>query len=87
MLSLEKETTYAGLQEILAKELSVEPPRQRIKYGFPPKELKPPAEGKEEEPLPLQHGDRITVEVLADPTEGILGEVCQLNPPTNILLE
>ena len=87
MLSLEKETTYAGLQEILAKELSVESPRQRIKYGFPPKELKPPAEGKEEEPLPLQHGDRITVEVLADPTEGILREVCQLNPPTNILLE
>ena len=72
MLSLEKETTYGGLQEILTKELNIDPPRQKIKYGFPPKELKPPEEGKEEEALPLQHGDRITVEILPDPNEGNL---------------
>ena len=36
----------------------------RFRYGFPPRELHPPNEGLEEDPLPLQHGDRIMVEHL-----------------------
>ena len=34
------------------------------RYGFPPRELHPPAEGHEEDPVPLQHGDRVMVEHL-----------------------
>ena len=34
------------------------------RYGFPPRELLPPGEGQEEEPVPLQHGDRVMVEHL-----------------------
>ena len=71
MLTLEKETTYAGLQVILTRELDVAAPRQRIKYGFPPKEMRPPTEGREGDPLPLQHGDRITVEILPDPNQSM----------------
>ena len=34
------------------------------RYGFPPRELHPPDEGHEEDPVPLQHGDRVMVEHL-----------------------
>lgn len=34
------------------------------RYGFPPCELLPPREGQEEEPVPLQHNDRVMVEHL-----------------------
>ena len=34
------------------------------RYGFPPCELHPPDEGREEDPVPLQHGDRVMVEHL-----------------------
>lgn len=34
------------------------------RYGFPPCELLPPREGQEEEPVPLQHNDRVMVERL-----------------------
>lgn len=34
------------------------------RYGFPPHELHPPVEGHEEDPVPLQHGDRVMVEHL-----------------------
>lgn len=35
-----------------------------FRYGFPPRELHPPDEGHEEDPVPLQHGDRVMVEHL-----------------------
>ena len=34
------------------------------RYGFPPRELHPPDEGHEGDPVPLQHGDRVMVEHL-----------------------
>ena len=34
------------------------------RYGFPPRELHPPDEGHDEDPVPLQHGDRVMVEHL-----------------------
>ncbi|KPP74545.1 deubiquitinating protein VCIP135-like [Scleropages formosus] len=69
MLTLQAETTFSELQGSIAKEFSVPPAQQCIRYGFPPKELLPPKEGQEKEPLPLQHGDRVTVETLRDPRE------------------
>ncbi|CAI9549946.1 unnamed protein product, partial [Staurois parvus] len=44
--------------------LDIPPYLQCIRYGFPPKELLPPKDGFENEPVPLQHGDRVTVEIL-----------------------
>ena len=65
-LSLEGDTTYSDLQAKLESELNVAPQRQRIKHGFPPRELVAPSEDKQDEPLPIQHGDRLTVEILPD---------------------
>ncbi|KAI1889091.1 hypothetical protein AGOR_G00175490 [Albula goreensis] len=69
MLTLQAETTFSELQRSIAKEFAVPPAQQCIRYGFPPKELLPPKEGQENEPLPLQHGDRVTVEAVRDPKE------------------
>ncbi|KAG7488605.1 hypothetical protein MATL_G00035480 [Megalops atlanticus] len=69
MLTLQAETTFSELQRSIAKEFAVPPAQQCIRYGFPPKELLPPKGGQENEPLPLQHGDRVTVEVVRDPKE------------------
>ncbi|XP_053322977.1 deubiquitinating protein VCPIP1 isoform X2 [Spea bombifrons] len=64
MLTLKSTTTFTELQEGIAKELDIPPYLQCIRYGFPPKELLPPMDGMENEPVPLQHGDRVTVEIL-----------------------
>ncbi|XP_039610533.1 deubiquitinating protein VCPIP1 [Polypterus senegalus] len=69
MLTLQTETTFYELQRSIAKEFSVLPDMLCIRFGFPPKELLPPAEGMENEPVPLQHGDRVTVEILKDSRE------------------
>ncbi|XP_013409530.1 deubiquitinating protein VCIP135 [Lingula anatina] len=74
MLSLPGSITYAALQEKISTELHIPPTSQRIRYGFPPRELHPPEDGKEEEPLPLQHGDRVTVEILKDDNEKDKGD-------------
>ncbi|KAG8441977.1 hypothetical protein GDO86_010959 [Hymenochirus boettgeri] len=64
MLTLKFSTTFSELQEGISKELAIPPYLQSIRYGFPPKELIAPREGMENEPVPLQHGDRVTVEIL-----------------------
>ena len=64
MLTLPLETTFQQLQEAIEKELGIPPTQQKIRFGFPPRELQPPDVGSESEPVPLQHGDRVTVECL-----------------------
>jgi len=64
MLTLKCTTTFLELQESIAREFNIPPYLQCIRYGFPPKELLPPKEGMENEPVPLQHGDRIAIEIL-----------------------
>lgn len=63
-LTLHAATTFAELQKSVAKQLGVPPEQQLIRYGFPPKGLAAPREGEENEPVALQHGDRVTVEIL-----------------------
>nr|XP_033789255.1 deubiquitinating protein VCIP135 [Geotrypetes seraphini]XP_033789256.1 deubiquitinating protein VCIP135 [Geotrypetes seraphini] len=63
MLTLKSSTTFFELQESIAREFTIPPSLQCIRFGFPPKELLPPKEGMENEPVPLQHGDRITIEI------------------------
>ncbi|KAK5860473.1 hypothetical protein PBY51_021948 [Eleginops maclovinus] len=70
MLTLLPVTTFSELQKSIASQFDVPPAQQQcIRYGFPPKELPPPRDGEENEPVALQHGDRVTVEILKDPEE------------------
>lgn len=58
-------STHSDLQDAIQAELDITKDRQKIRYGFPPRELKPPE--NEQEPLPLTHGDRVSVEELPEP--------------------
>ncbi|XP_035526351.1 deubiquitinating protein VCIP135 [Morone saxatilis] len=69
MLTLQAHTTFSQLQTSIADQFAVPPPQQCIRYGFPPKELLPPKDGEENEPAALQHGDRVTVEILRGPED------------------
>ncbi|XP_071795965.1 deubiquitinating protein VCPIP1-like [Asterias amurensis] len=69
-LILEPSTTFSELQGKIEMELNVKADSQKIRYGFPPKELTAPIEGQESEPVPLQNGDRVTVEVVSSKVTG-----------------
>ena len=66
MLSLVADVTFSKLQKLIYQAVDVPADRQRIRVGFPPKTLDPPMEGEEETIIPLQHGDKVAVEVLPD---------------------
>jgi len=67
MLTLPPLTTFRDLQRSVAREFGVPPAQQSIRRGFPPKELPPPRAGEESQAVALQHGDRVTVEILRAP--------------------
>ena len=74
MLTLPPRPSFSVLMDKLTTELMVSAERLRVKCGFPPKLLEPNTAtageegGKgEEEVLPIQHGDRLSVEILPDP--------------------
>uniref|UniRef100_A0A3Q3WH10 Deubiquitinating protein VCPIP1 n=1 Tax=Mola mola TaxID=94237 RepID=A0A3Q3WH10_MOLML len=69
MLTLQAHTTFSELQRSIASQFGVPPAQQCIRYGFPPRELAPPKDGEENEPVALQHGDRVTVEILRGPED------------------
>lgn len=69
MLTLQAHTTFSELQRSIANQFGVPPAQQCIRYGFPPKELVPPKDSEENEPVALQHGDRVTVEILRGPED------------------
>ncbi|KAM6920254.1 deubiquitinating protein VCPIP1 [Lycodopsis pacificus] len=69
MLTLQLHTTFSELQRSIADQFGVPPAQQCIRHGFPPKELPPPKDGEENEPAALQHGDRVTVEILRAPED------------------
>ncbi|KAI3374127.1 hypothetical protein L3Q82_005988 [Scortum barcoo] len=69
MLTLQAHTTFSELQRSIANQFGVPPAQQCIRYGFPPKELMPPKDSEENEPVALQHGDRVTVEILRGPED------------------
>ena len=66
MLSLVADVTFSELQKLIYQAVDVPADRQRIRVGFPPKTLDPPMEGEEGTIIPLQHGDKVAVEVLPD---------------------
>ncbi|XP_041927287.1 deubiquitinating protein VCPIP1 isoform X1 [Alosa sapidissima] len=63
-LTLQPRTNHAELQRAIAAAFSIPPGRQRIRAGFPPRPLPPPADASDDTPVPLQHGERVSVEVL-----------------------
>ncbi|XP_041466903.1 deubiquitinating protein VCPIP1-like isoform X1 [Lytechinus variegatus] len=67
-LVLAGSTTYSQLQTLIESKFHIAPAKQRIKYGFPPKELRAPPSGEEGSSLPLRNGDKVTVEVIQDIT-------------------
>lgn len=73
MMTLKLDTTFSQLQESIERELGIPASQQKIRHGFPPRELHPPESGKENDPVPLQHGDKVMVEQLhpPEPTQDI----------------
>ncbi|XP_077414995.1 deubiquitinating protein VCPIP1 [Vanacampus margaritifer] len=63
-LTLGPRASYSDLRDSIAEHFGVAPARLCIRYGFPPRELPPPAAGHEKEPVALRHGDRVTLEIL-----------------------
>lgn len=55
---------FERLQDMIYKAVKVPPERQRIRIGFPPKELKRPSGSDLHEPIPLAHGDKISLEII-----------------------
>ncbi|XP_067655119.1 deubiquitinating protein VCPIP1-like isoform X1 [Haliotis asinina] len=59
MLHLVSDVTFAELQKLISDVLDIAPQRQRLRLGFPPRELKAGTE-----PVSLKHGDKLSVEIL-----------------------
>ena len=57
--------SYAQLKNSISEEFGIASERQKIRHGFPPKELCPP-DGDVDDVVPLQHGDKLSVEILAE---------------------
>ena len=66
MLTLPGEVTFDRLRTLISEQTTVPPERQKLRTGFPPKELKQPENN--DEIVPLNHGDKISVEIIPDRT-------------------
>lgn len=69
MLTFTSDVTYQELQELVEKETSVPVSRQRLRSGFPPRELKPKEGETNQATVPLQHGDKVMLEMLPDQSQ------------------
>lgn len=58
----EEGVSYGQLQEWIRNEFQIPVRHQRIKLGFPPKEIQPSGDTNKQM-LPLKHGDRLMVEI------------------------
>ncbi|XP_070199281.1 deubiquitinating protein VCPIP1-like isoform X3 [Littorina saxatilis] len=61
-VTLTEDLTFSQLQEVVHKATHVRPEHQKLRLGFPPKVMAPPAPGQEDAIVPLNHGDKINVE-------------------------
>ncbi|GFO30372.1 deubiquitinating protein vcip135-like [Plakobranchus ocellatus] len=71
-LDLPAECKFLELQALISSATALPPNRLRIRHGFPPRELKPPASSDENYKVPVQPGDRIMVDIV--PVHGGEGE-------------
>lgn len=63
LLSLEKDVSFEELQALITKKLGIPANRQKIRMGFPPRQFTPATKNEQ---VPLNHGDRLEVEILPD---------------------
>ncbi|CAL1543504.1 unnamed protein product, partial [Lymnaea stagnalis] len=63
-LDLPSECTFLELQSLITDAVDVPSAKQKIRYGFPPRELKPPATPEGDYKVPIQPGDKITLDIL-----------------------
>ncbi|XP_019851334.1 PREDICTED: deubiquitinating protein VCIP135-like isoform X2 [Amphimedon queenslandica] len=59
-ITLKMEDTFHDFQIMIEKELGIPLSQQKLRWGFPPKELLAPEDPRA--PLPLSHGERVSVE-------------------------
>lgn len=64
-LTLSNTATFLDLQMMIEDELGVPSNCQRLRWGFPPKELRP---SEDNAPLTLSHGERVSVEWVGHPS-------------------
>ena len=65
-MDLPSDCKFFELQALISSAVQVPPNRQRIRFGFPPRELKPPDDTTQDFKVPVQPGDKIMVDVIAD---------------------
>ena len=65
-LTLTPSATFTDLQIMIEQELGIPPLEQKLRWGFPPKELCPSEDPSS--PLALSHGERVSVERIASVT-------------------
>uniref|UniRef100_A0A2C9M7I9 ubiquitinyl hydrolase 1 n=1 Tax=Biomphalaria glabrata TaxID=6526 RepID=A0A2C9M7I9_BIOGL len=63
-LDLPSECTFTELQSLISSSLGVTPTNQRIRHGFPPRELKPPPGSGSDFKVPIQPGDKIMLDII-----------------------
>ena len=63
MLSLKEDVTFSELQSKISELVGIAPDEQKLRIGFPPRELKA-SEYENDQKVVLKHGDKITVETV-----------------------
>lgn len=61
-VTLTEDMTYSQLQQVVLDAVHIPAEHQKLRLGFPPKVLPPPQAGEEEKTVPINHGDKISVE-------------------------
>ncbi|XP_059161948.1 deubiquitinating protein VCPIP1-like isoform X2 [Physella acuta] len=68
-LDIPSECSFTELQKLIGIAVDVPPTNQRIRHGFPPRELKPPARAEEDYKVPIQSGDKVMLDIIHPPAE------------------
>ena len=79
-ITLSLTATYTDLQLLIEQELGIPVHQQKLRWGFPPKELLPPEDHTS--PLPLSHGERVSVERLGGGPSNTELQYPVIPPPT-----
>ena len=72
-VTLTEEVTFSQLQQLVFNAIQIPPQNQKLRLGFPPKVLSAPAPGDTDAVVPLNHGDKISVESTASETQSMRG--------------
>ncbi|XP_014677448.1 PREDICTED: deubiquitinating protein VCIP135-like [Priapulus caudatus] len=85
-LNLTLTTTFAQLQQQIADALGIPRERQLIRCGYPLKELRV-EEGRENEPVALEHGEKLSVTMRPDPSKDMAAVAMAQGPQVEAAVE